>query len=37
MTHRLLRDCSATAIPAGDPVTLRAGETVTLAKTWAAM
>jgi probable FeS assembly SUF system protein SufT len=33
MTHRLLKDCPATAIPAGDPVTLRAGEEVTLAQT----
>ena len=33
MTHRLLRDCPATAIPAGDPATLHAGESVTLAQT----
>src|SRR5579871_6303530 len=33
MTHRLLRDCPATAIPAGDPVTLREGEAVILAQT----
>jgi probable FeS assembly SUF system protein SufT len=31
--HRLLRDCPATAIPAGDVATLKAGETVYVTQT----
>jgi probable FeS assembly SUF system protein SufT len=33
MTHTLSRDCPATAIPAGDPATLAAGEEVTVVQT----
>jgi probable FeS assembly SUF system protein SufT len=33
MIHRMTRDCPATAIPAGDPVTLAAGEEVAIAQT----
>jgi probable FeS assembly SUF system protein SufT len=33
MAHRLLRDCPATAIPAGDVTTLAAGEMVEVAQT----
>ncbi len=33
MTHTMSRDCPATAIPAGDEVTLSAGQEVTVAQT----
>jgi probable FeS assembly SUF system protein SufT len=33
MTHRLSQDCPATVIPAGTPVTLAAGEQVTVVQT----
>jgi probable FeS assembly SUF system protein SufT len=33
MTNRMSRDCPATAIPAGDPVTLAAGEDVAVVQT----
>ncbi len=33
MTHRMSRDCPATAIPAGHPVTLAAGEEVAVVQT----
>ena len=33
MTHRMSKDCPATAIPAGDPITLAAGEEVTVVQT----
>jgi probable FeS assembly SUF system protein SufT len=33
MAHRILKDCPATVIPAGDAVTLRAGELVEVAQT----
>jgi len=33
MTHRMSRDCPATAIPAGDPATLAAGQQVAIVQT----
>jgi probable FeS assembly SUF system protein SufT len=33
MTHRILADCPATAIPAGDPVTLASGQVVDVVQT----
>jgi probable FeS assembly SUF system protein SufT len=33
MAHKILRDCPATVIPAGDPVTLAAGQSVDIVQT----